>query len=92
MFRIEIDDLRAKIAKAQSDGMMPLAAIGVAGTTEEGAVDPIHRIQALRDEFEQRMARASGSMLTPPGAVICALSSSPRMQSPKRWAILYPAS
>lgn len=54
MFRIRIDDLRAKIAKAQSDGMMPLTVIGVAGTTEEGAVDPIHRIQALREEFEQQ--------------------------------------
>ncbi len=54
MFRVEIDDLRRKISKAQIDGMMPLAVIGVAGTTEEGAVDPIHRIEALRKEMEQR--------------------------------------
>ncbi|MEO8026112.1 MAG: pyridoxal-dependent decarboxylase [Bryobacteraceae bacterium] len=54
MFRIDVDDLRGKIAKAQSDGMLPLAVIAVAGTTEEGAVDPVHRIHALREELEQR--------------------------------------
>jgi glutamate/tyrosine decarboxylase-like PLP-dependent enzyme len=54
MFRIEIDDLRRKIAKARADGMLPLAVIGVAGTTEEGAVDPIHHLQALREEIQQR--------------------------------------
>ena len=54
MFRMDVDDLRRKIAKAQADGMLPLAVIAVAGSTEEGAVDPIHRIQALREEIEQR--------------------------------------
>lgn len=54
MFRIDVDDLRRKIAKARSDGMLPLAVVGVAGTTEEGAVDPIHHIQALREEIERR--------------------------------------
>lgn len=53
MFRVDIGDLRARIAAARSRGMFPLAAIGVAGTTEEGAVDPIHRIVALRDDLER---------------------------------------
>src|SRR5205823_4904141 len=54
MFRLDVGDLRHKISKAQSDGLLPLVVIGVAGTTEEGAVDPIDRIQALREEIEQR--------------------------------------
>jgi glutamate/tyrosine decarboxylase-like PLP-dependent enzyme len=54
MFRVDVDDLRRKIAKARSDGMLPLAVVGVAGTTEEGAVDPVHHIQALREEIERR--------------------------------------
>ena len=53
MFRVDIGDLRRKIAKALSDGMLPVAAIGVAGTTEEGAVDPIHKMLALREELER---------------------------------------
>jgi glutamate/tyrosine decarboxylase-like PLP-dependent enzyme len=58
MFRVDIDDLRRKLSAAQSDGMFPLAVVGVAGTTEEGAVDPIHRLYALRQELEQREGRS----------------------------------
>ena len=55
---MDVDDFRDKIAKAQAAGMLPLAVIGVAGTTEEGAVDPIHKIQALREEMEQRVGQS----------------------------------
>ncbi len=53
MFRIDVGDLRRKMQKAQAEGMFPLAVIGVAGTTEEGAVDPIHRLHELREDLER---------------------------------------
>lgn len=53
MFRVDVEDLRRKITKALADGMLPMAAVAVAGTTEEGAVDPVHRILALREEIER---------------------------------------
>ncbi len=51
-FRMDIDDLRARLDALHADQRLPLAVVGVVGTTEEGAVDPIDRIVALRDELE----------------------------------------
>ncbi len=58
MFRVDVEDLRRKIIKALADGMLPVAAIGVAGTTEEGAVDPVHRLLGLRDEIEHAQGQS----------------------------------
>ncbi|NQU50082.1 MAG: hypothetical protein HQ519_15635 [Planctomycetes bacterium] len=52
MFRMDPQDLKNKIAAAIEDGKSPLAVVGVCGTTEEGAVDPIHRILQVREEIE----------------------------------------
>lgn len=52
-FRMDIGDLKKKIEVAIKQGKIPIAVIGVAGTTEEGAVDPIHKILELREEFEK---------------------------------------
>lgn len=51
-FRMDIMDLRTKIEATVSEGSPVLAVIGVVGTTEEGAVDPVHEIVALREQFE----------------------------------------
>ncbi len=51
-FRIDLRDLEAKIRRALDEGRMPLAVIAIAGTTEEGAVDAIHEIEALRRRLE----------------------------------------
>jgi len=48
-FRMEVRDLEAKLAMVERSGRLPLAVIAIAGTTEEGAVDPIHRVARLRD-------------------------------------------
>lgn len=53
-YSLDIDDLRAKLAATLAAGEPILAVIGVVGTTEEGAVDPIDKIVALRREFEQQ--------------------------------------
>ncbi|MDE3195211.1 MAG: hypothetical protein KGN84_02630 [Acidobacteriota bacterium] len=53
MFRLDVADLRRRIDESRGRGMFPLAVIAVAGSTEEGAVDPIHRIAEMRAEMEQ---------------------------------------
>jgi glutamate/tyrosine decarboxylase-like PLP-dependent enzyme len=51
-FRMDVRDLEQKIKGALKHGLLPLAVIAIAGTTEEGAVDPVHEILDLRHEFE----------------------------------------
>ena len=40
------------------DSEMIIAVVGIAGTTEEGAIDPIHKILEIRKIFEQEKNRA----------------------------------
>jgi len=54
-FRIDIDDLEQKIRNGLSSGKFPLAVIAIAGTTEEGAVDPVHAIDRLRSKLETEL-------------------------------------
>jgi tyrosine decarboxylase len=52
LFRMDIRDLESKIKAALKRGMLPLSVIAIAGTTEEGAVDPVHEMLDLRHELE----------------------------------------
>lgn len=52
MFRLDVQDLDKRIRIAIRDGKIPLAVIAIAGTTEEGAVDPVHKIIDLRSNLE----------------------------------------
>ncbi|MCZ2150585.1 MAG: hypothetical protein LC126_22780 [Bryobacterales bacterium] len=58
MFRADCRDLESKITAALDNGMFPLCVIAVAGTTEEGAVDPVHRIVELREKFERERGQS----------------------------------
>jgi glutamate/tyrosine decarboxylase-like PLP-dependent enzyme len=51
-FRLDVRDLEQKIRRTIKQGMYPLAAIAIAGTTEEGSVDPVHEMVALREKME----------------------------------------
>lgn len=51
-FRIDLRDLERRIRQTAREGRVPLAVVAIAGTTEEGAVDPIHRIVDLRTRLE----------------------------------------
>ena len=51
-FRMDVRDLEQKIKSALKRGLLPIAVIAIAGTTEEGAVDPVHEILDLRHKFE----------------------------------------
>ena len=53
-FRLSIADLRLKIGQAKERGMTPLAVVAIAGSTEEGSVDPIGEIVKFRDELARR--------------------------------------
>ncbi len=57
-FRMDVRDLRAKLQQLTESGSLPVAVIGIAGTTEEGAVDPIDRIALLRDENQLRLGES----------------------------------
>ncbi len=56
-FRMNTDLLREKLTNASDDTYIA-AVLGIAGTTEEGAVDPIHRIKAIRDELSATLNRS----------------------------------
>lgn len=51
-FRININKLRSELENL-SEKEYVAAVIGIAGTTEEGAIDPLHRIDELRGELEK---------------------------------------
>ncbi len=53
-FRLDPLDLEQKVIDAIGAGRFPLAVIGIAGTTEEGAIDPIGQILNIRRSVERR--------------------------------------
>jgi tyrosine decarboxylase len=53
-YRMDINDLEKKIQETIDNGEHILAVVGVVGTTEEGTVDPIDEIVALRKKFEAK--------------------------------------
>jgi glutamate/tyrosine decarboxylase-like PLP-dependent enzyme len=56
-FQLDVAALREAIHGLAPDEYVA-AVIGIVGTTEEGAVDPIHRIRFLRDECERDLNRS----------------------------------
>lgn len=56
-FRINVDVLRDKVLELADDRYIATV-IGIAGTTEQGAVDPLHKIKFLRDELERERNRS----------------------------------
>ena len=55
LFRMDMRDLEEKMRAALKRGMLPAAVVGIAGSTEEGAVDPLHDILDLRRRFETEL-------------------------------------
>ncbi len=51
-FRLDVRDLEDKVKTALRNGQYPLAVIAIAGTTEEGSIDPVHRIDDFRARLE----------------------------------------
>lgn len=53
MFRLDIKHLEVCLNECREARRVPVAVIGVLGTTEEGSVDPVHEIVKLRSELER---------------------------------------
>ncbi|UCC62878.1 MAG: ATP-binding protein, partial [Anaerolineae bacterium] len=53
-YRMDIVRLRQELERVLRERKPVVAVVGVVGTTEEGAVDPMHRLVELREEFAQR--------------------------------------
>lgn len=51
-FRLDVEDLHRRLIEAIAQRRVPLCVVATAGTTEEGAVDPVHRIVRLRSDME----------------------------------------
>lgn len=51
-FRISVPDLKEMLYNMPAH-QVPLGVIAIMGTTEEGAVDPIHEIAALRSQYQK---------------------------------------
>ena len=56
-FRVNVERLHERLFELPEDRYVA-AVIAVMGTTEEGAVDPVHRIKALRDELQREKNRS----------------------------------
>jgi len=56
-FQVDIGALRSAMQQLAPTEYVA-AVIGIVGTTEEGAVDPIHRIRSLREECERELNRS----------------------------------
>ncbi|WP_336699241.1 aspartate aminotransferase family protein [Pantoea dispersa] len=48
--RIDVNDLKAKLAQAEANGEQILAIVATAGTTDAGAIDPLREIAAIAAE------------------------------------------
>lgn len=53
-YRMDTSQLRQKLEWALRERIPVIAVIGVVGATEEGAVDPVHELVDLRQEFTER--------------------------------------
>ncbi|MBV9881321.1 MAG: hypothetical protein JO180_12530 [Gemmatirosa sp.] len=52
-FRMDVEDLERRIEQTVDQGRIPLCVVANIGTTEEGAVDPLHEIVNLRARLER---------------------------------------
>ena len=53
-FRMDIKDLKKKIDELTGKKIPVLCVVAVLGTTEEGAIDEIHKIVKMREEYERK--------------------------------------
>jgi L-2,4-diaminobutyrate decarboxylase len=50
--RMDVADLKAKIAEAQANGEQIMAIVATAGTTDAGAIDPLRAIAGVAAEHQ----------------------------------------
>lgn len=52
--RVDLDDLRAHLEASLANQQAVYAVVAIIGSTEEGAVDPLRGILAMRDSYQAR--------------------------------------
>ncbi|TFK37682.1 PLP-dependent transferase, partial [Crucibulum laeve] len=52
--RVNIDEMEAALEKRFQEGQAVYAVVAIIGSTEEGAVDPLSELVALRDKFQAK--------------------------------------
>ncbi len=57
-FRLDPRALRLALERLDRQGRIPVAVVGIVGTTEEGSIDPIHTILDIRREREEKLERS----------------------------------
>lgn len=64
-FRMKADALKAKIEELKSEGLMPIAVVATAGTTDFGSIDPLEEISkiASKENMWMHVDGAVGSAL-----------------------------
>ena len=53
--KLDISSLKQAIAKAREERRPILMVVSIAGTTETGEIDPVHKVQACLDEYRREM-------------------------------------
>lgn len=57
-FRLDPRALESSLEKVRKQGRIPLAVVGIVGTTEEGAIDPIQDILHVRETTENKSGQS----------------------------------
>ncbi|HML16887.1 MAG TPA: pyridoxal-dependent decarboxylase, partial [Bryobacteraceae bacterium] len=57
-FRMDVRSLEAEARRAIAKGRLPIAVTAIAGTTEEGAVDPVDRVAEFRERIETEIGES----------------------------------
>jgi glutamate/tyrosine decarboxylase-like PLP-dependent enzyme len=52
--RLDTDALRERLYECLENEQPVLGVVSIVGTTEEGAIDPLHQMEAVRDEVQDR--------------------------------------
>ena len=71
--RIDLAALRSALVEDRAAGIVPVAIVGVAGTTDTGAIDPLDQLADLAEEF--------GTWFHVDGAYGLIAAASPRLQA-----------
>lgn len=79
--RMRIEVLAAELRRCEAEGLVPMAVVGTAGTTDFGSIDPLPEIAELCARHNTWMhvdaAYGCGLLVSPPGAGCSPASSTP---------------
>ena len=76
--RLDVDDCERRLQRAQAEGRPVLMAVSVAGTTETGEIDPVHRLHHQLDRWrDERGVHIWRHVDAAYGGFLCSLLGGP---------------